>query len=779
MKKTLSLIFALVMALTFVSCDFSGTPQTDTSSEDISSLPIQDVEIKDPEPTTQRNYTKPEGATAVLVQYPTYPDELQRDYDYEVYVSNGVETIQLPVYDASRHKNSFFAVQDTDSHRRFCEFGFEGEVTISVKVNVQMENYVIMPTSKGIKSTYKDGVITFKLSNPENIAIRLNNDTNTVLSILAEELETDYPQETDPGVIYFKAGLNNVSQYSDVKFTLTPFGEFVVPIGYSVYLEPGALVTAKIETEAGKSNFKIYGRGAFIDSRLDRTPEGELANMVFMDTNSDFEIKDVKFLDAHSFNLCFTRASNAVIKNVKLLSSEISTDGITFWGMESYKAGYNNNVLIEGCYIYCNDNVFVLTSANGMTVKDCTIGTRCAIVFPQGQLNDFTMEDCDIFLMGDFIAGRMNMQAEGQIDPTWNIKIKDVRAEDAIQCSTVCLVELQGNGKKDIYMENVSLPKAYYTHVDVREDKNVSLTLKNVYIKSNPILLAAQVDKNSSDVKIKVEGLPNAAKAGTGTFKDNIVQTSYAGEPRITVGGYTVPYDQKGALEVEGYLPADNLMKSIAYSGDITQYVKEIDGVRMLPYSFFKDVLKMTLTSDKNGVYLSAYNTSSNLLKNGGFENISHTLINNDYANTTDWTCFNFGELHVENKIIKSGESSLRLASKQKGGDKGLAQFIAPIIKQYGKGTYTFEFYARLRGETDVMTDVYYGLARSSWYTGESGNSITKAQLTDEWQKFTYTVTINDPNQYGYDHAFFYIGSKADSKPVEIFIDDAALYFSK
>ena len=121
----------------------------------------------------------------------------------------------------------------------------------------------------------------------------------------------------------------------------------------------------------------------------------------------------------------------------------------------------------------------------------------------------------------------------------------------------------------------MSLPNIYSTQVKAAQDKNLSLTFKNVYIKSNPILLAAQIDKNSSDVKIKVEGLPNAAKAGTGTFKNNYVQTSYAGEPRITVGGYTVPYDQKGALEVEGYLPADNLMNSISYFEDISEYVKE------------------------------------------------------------------------------------------------------------------------------------------------------------------------------------------------------------
>ena len=776
MQKTFSLLLSLILTLTFVSCDLSGNNQIDTSSDVVSSIDTSNVEIKDPDPTIDRNYTKPEGATGVLVQYPTYPEELNRNYDYEVYVSNGVETIQLPVYNPSRHKNSFSPIKDTDSNRRFCEFGFEGEVTVSVKVKLQMSNYVILPTSKGIKSTYKDSVITFKLDKPENIAIRLNSDTNTVLTIFAEELETDYPKETDERVIYFKAGLNNISEHSDVKFQLTSFGEFVVPIGYSVYLEPGALVTAKIESEAGNSNFKIYGRGAFIDARLDRISDGELANMVFMDTNSNFTIKDVKFLDAHSFNLCFTRARNAVIKNVKLLSSEISTDGITFWGHESYMPGYNDNILIEGCYLFVSDNMFVITSANGMTVKDCTIASRYAVLYPQGQLNDFTMENCDILEMGAFVKGQINMAQDGQTDATWNIKLKDIRAEDALSMQSFFWAHDQGNGKKMITMENVSLPSPKSTGFDVGSTTNVIIKCKNVFIDGTPFLNKNLLSSNTTEVIVDIDKYSSAEDAKTGIFQKSIVKAETKGEPRINLGGYIVPFDKKGALEVEGYLPADNLMKEIAYSGDITPYVKEIDGVRMLPYSFFKDVLKMTVKTDKTGVYLSAYNTSGNLLKDGGFENMEQPLFETDFANSEEWTCFNFGGLYLEKEFVRSGEGAMRLAIKKKGGDRGLAQFISPVIQQYGKGTYTFEFYARLRGETDVMTDVYYGLTEANW--SFKGN-IATSQLTTEWQKFTYTFKVTDPNMYEYNHAFIVIGSKADKKPIEIFVDDAALYFHK
>ena len=184
----------------------------------------------------------------------------------------------------------------------------------------------------------------------------------------------------------------------------------------------------------------------------------------------------------------------------------------------------------------------------------------------------------------------------------------------------------------------------------------------------------------------------------------------------------------------------------------------------------------MTVKTDKTGVYLSAYNTSGNLLKDGGFENMEQPLFETDFANSEEWTCFNFGGLYLEKEFVRSGESAMRLAIKKKGGDRGLAQFISPVIQQYGKGTYTFEFYARLRGETDVMTDVYYGLTEANW--SFKGN-IVNSQLTTESQKFTYTFTVTDPNMYEYNHAFLVIGSKADKKPIEIFVDDAALYFHK
>ncbi len=782
MKKLLSLILCVILIFTFASCDlinsFMGNNSEEVSSEEISSVEeTSSEEQKQPVSTVNRDYTRPEGATATLVQYPTYPKELPRDYDYEVYVSNGVETIKLPVYNASRHKNSYHNVTDTDSYRRFCEFGFEGKVTVTVKVKGEMKNYTVLPTSRGIKSTYKNGNITFTLDKPQNITVRLNNDQNTILSIFAEELETDYPQETDMNVIYFKAGLNNISKYSNVDFHLTNEGEFVIPLGYKVYLEPGALVTARVESETGNVGVKIYGRGAFIDSRLDRSVSDSLANMLYMNTNSNVTIQDVKFLDAHCFNLCFTRARDLTIKNVKILSSEISSDGITFWGNESYMPGYNNNVLIEGCYVYCNDNAFVITSANGITVKDCVIGTRHAIMYPQGQVNDFTMTDMDIFRMGDFFRASEDMSSQGQINPTWKITMTNIRAEDAMSMNSFISLQGQDDGKKDIHFQNVSLPLATSTGVICTKTTNADFRCNNVYINSVPLTSVSQLSGAAWGVNVVCSDKFDKTSAGVGVFGASVVQAAHAADPVIKIGGYTVPYDQKGALEKSGYLPAEKVLEALNYTKSVGSYVKSFDGVRMLPYSFFKEALGLSVNATNSGVTLSGNFKGKNLLKDGGFEDISQKRFTADFSYSRNWTCFNFGELNKETKILRSGNSAMRVSYSPGTGTRGIAQYITPVIRQCGSGTYTFEIYARIREGANVAGQIFFGLVESWYQLGSVENSLKSVNLTTEWTKYTYTTRIPNPNSDGHSRAFFFVGGNVGAQGIEFFLDDVALYF--
>lgn len=772
MKRFISIVLAILM-LVFASCD--TTVNTDTSSENsFDSQTSSDSDSENIQDTSSEEEI-PVDPTGTLVIYPTYPDELPRDYDYEVTVSNGPEKYTIPVYNTARHKDSYHNTDNTDSYRRFCEFGFDGEVTVSIKVKSEIRNYAILPSSKGIDSKYSNGVVTFKLTKPENIAFRINGDHNTILSIFAEPLESDVPKETDKNVIYVKAGLNNVSEHSKVGYSLTPLGEWIIPTGYSLYLEPGALVQARLTTDIEAEGIKIYGRGAVIDSRLDRV-SGSLANMLFADRNKNLTVKDIKFLDAHCFNLCFTRNDDLVVKDVKVLSSEISTDGITFWGLENAGAGANKNALIEGCYLYVNDNAFVVASGNGTLVKDCTIGTDHAIMFPQGQLNSFTIDGLDVFRMGDFFRAKVDMVAENQEDASWNITMKNINAEDAISGGSLIALTKQASGDKEVVFENISLPKL--TAVSSSSTTNAYFTFKNVFAGGEKLFSTSQLKVSGEGVSLNFSGSSSLSSIGGGTYKNALRNVTSKNAPTIKIGGYTVPYDQKGALEVEGYVPADNILKVLPYDGDVSQYIKEVDGVRMLPLTFFKDVLKMEVTTDENGVKMTPFQTNGNLLKNGGFENISHSY-ESEFSNSRDWTCFNFGGLFVEKEVVKSGKSAMRMYYKGGSQTRGLAQYISPIIKQYGAGTYRFEAYVRLGKDAKIPVALQFGLAQANWNLDAAKTRVTRVALTQNWQKVQFEVKITNPNEFGYNQAFFFAGVSAGSEKLSFYIDDAALYFVK
>lgn len=720
---------------------------------------------------------QPEKSYATLMQYPTYPDELPRDYDYEVSVTNGKDTITLPVYNASRQINAYFNVEDTDSYRRFCEFGFaDGEVTVSVKVKKEMTSYAILPSSKGIDSTYKDGVITFKLSQPEDILVRLNDDQNTILSIFAQPIDEETPKETDPNTIYFKAGLNNISSSSPVQFSLDSKGVFTIPSGYTVYLEPGALVTARLTIQRGATDVKITGTGAFIDPRLDRNGSSDASYMLYGYDVKNISVETVKFLDAHCFNLCFCRVDGLYVDNIKVLSGEISTDGFSFWGSPENS---NKNVLIENCFMYNNDNVVVVASSEGLLVRNCTFGTKCAIFTANSEIKDFNLENIDVFRVGEVFK---SINSSSVTDHTWNITGKNIRVEDAVDAYSFINIRGQENGIKNILFENVSLPDfSSKLDVYVNDTTNINLTLNNVYINNGtPVKTESDfVKQGMENSTVTIGNTQNASLAGTGVSAAAKKTVSCSGEPTIKVGGYTVPFDEKGALDVEGYIPANNVLKALRNTASTSGYTKVVDGVTMISLDFFRNVLKMTVTVNENGVRMTAPDVEGvNLLTNGGFENVS-TPIASTVPYMRDWMTFNFAELNL-NATANSGNNSMRVSYKAATGDRGAAQYIGDIIKIYGAGTYTFKAYVR-RADTNAWYEAKIGLAESKYdLTGAKTDvKLIGGTYSDKFIEITHTVTITDPTAEGYDRAFFFLGSTNSATALDFYFDDAALYFSK
>ena len=91
-------------------------------------------------------------------------------------------------------------------------------------------------------------------------------------------------------------------------------------------------------------------------------------------------VDGIHFLDSKAFNLQVIGiweerwATDNVVRNVKILTTQMSSDGITF-------GYYSRNSLAEHCFVYCADNALVYEDY--AHYKDITIGTPCNALYPQ------------------------------------------------------------------------------------------------------------------------------------------------------------------------------------------------------------------------------------------------------------------------------------------------------------------------------------------------------------------------------------------------------------
>ncbi len=762
-----------------------------------------------------------ENAGYKLVLYPEYPSELARDYDYEVTLTQNGNTVSIPVYNPSRLKGSFNANKGTDSWRRFCEFSFEGEVTVSVKTKLKVDSYSVLPSSKGILSTFENGTITFTLTKPENIVIRLNDDQNTNLCIFAEDLmeDFDYQAEIDAGrnVIYFDAGFNNLNnEKTTVNFNVSPYGQIRVPKNTTLYLAPGALVPNRLILK--DDGAKVLGRGALIDPRTDRATSGEShmllltrnegGGVVYDDFINNVEINGIRILDAYCFNVDISYAKNTTLSNLKVLSSEISTDGVTVRNDCS-------NITVDNCFFYVNDNNMVVTNSNeNIVFKNLIFGSNHAVFYPQGTTTSFTAENINVFRMGNFIKAAENSGVGGN----WNITGKNIHCADALTMANLIHIQNQGyECNATATFENVSLPETNM-NVNVHYSKGFTFNLNNVYFGSTPFnstdcFTITQTKKDSVTFNFGAEF--NPALAGVGINKTS---ANFQGNAQIKIGGYAVDFDKNEIKEINSktFFPANNLLKALGYTATQTGETLKIstpegeikidsaemnvfglsassngyavfeNGAFLLSENFFEEVLNLEVDGNTFEKI-----KGKNLISDPSFENITNTLIpdnTNNFASSNVWTHYAFGGLYEYKADSRLGNTSLKLVLDTRK-DNGLAQYLTPEIRKNGSGVYHIECYAKVLDSNlstgDLETDsvnVNMGVVEAGYQiTNNDGenigiNDFKNFMLTNTWQKLSYDVVITDIENDGYTRAFFYLGGAGDEK-CAILVDDVCIEF--
>ena len=319
---------------------------------------------------------------AGIVVYPEYDARIERDNAYEVRVSQGSEKRRLTVYNHCEKSMLETRTRGGDVNRRFCEFAFDGEpITVEITFCEDVKSYSVFPSRLGLKSDFKDGVLSVTLGKPANFGVRINDYDKTILSVFADAPEdaAKVPRKGDAGVLFVEGWMDPPGE-DGVLSVEEPVKE--------VYIAPGAVLNARLLVKS--KGAYVHGRGLMFDPMSDifRFDQSKNTKRGFFRVNApDVTVEDVKLVDSRTFNF-MSWGSGVTFKNVKALSSMMCSDRITCGG---------SNFSVEGAWLYVGDNALVISAVKGACLRDIAIGTSCNAIFPQGTNAGAVMENIDVF----------------------------------------------------------------------------------------------------------------------------------------------------------------------------------------------------------------------------------------------------------------------------------------------------------------------------------------------------------------------------------------------
>lgn len=651
-----------------------------------------------------------------LVIFPEYPEQLRRNYDYKVTVSQGDKSAQIPVYNHTMEYDLRDRGAGGDMYRRFSQFAFSGkQVRVDIKVGRDFSSYTVMPSAKQFKTEFKDGVISVFLDKPDYFAVRLDNDDNSIISVLADypEFYREIPSKEDPNVLW-------VEGWHEVDKGVLEFNGKTKD--KTIYIAPGSVLNARIDFAFGAKNCKVLGLGAIVDPfeniyEYDITYGGSEGGHTMVHLYGYDHLYDGPvILDARTFNITGC-GNNITVRNAKILSTMMTTDGISLFNGENYD--------VDHCYIYCGDNAIVYSTNDNpgkgsVNYNDITIGTTCAAIFPQGHTNDGVLTNIYVFRAD---AAIINCTLGGT-KATHELTVKNLDAIDCTYTQHFFSSFKLGTEEKIFTFENISLP--YF--LGVKDGHNIAgqtvtnklvslsntdgnaysdnykVTLKNIYLAGREIEDLGSVLVNNHGEKnvitLENDGTYTPARLNRHEVNYDFKGNVYIGQRLLSFKNDTIVEGKDfylSADEIAEYLRTDATLNTVDKNG--AKYVKASDLVSAGAAA--------SIETKDNDLYITpVYNGENLLLPDEG-----------EISYFSEETCF-----HVD--LLATGEEdeiiyTLKPFKNQYKG--GISRKITNEVKMYGEGTYKISF--EVRGSDSSI--LKFG------YSSDDADTALKTELRD------------------------------------------------
>ena len=646
-----------------------------------------------------------------LIIYPEFDARIERDYMYSVTVTQGEQTASLPVYNHVEASRTTRNPLDTtaDMYRRFSTFAFDpeaGGVRVDIKVNCDFESYSIIPSAKNFKNEFYRGVISVYLDQPDYFMIRLNDKDSTLIAVFADAPETDVPQKGPDTII-----IDGWYEEEDGVLELNKKGT-------TVYIKPGSVLNARVKITA--DDCKVIGRGAILDPYSDiyRYDEKDADDYVlFYIRNADNAVVDgVHLLNGRAYNLEIqgvwerAYADNAKVTNVKILSSQMSSDGMMF----NY---YIRNAYAEHCFIYCGDNA--INYEDEAHFKDILVGTTCNAIFPQTDIRNSSLENIYVFRADDNI---INAEYGGSNNQTLidNSTITNLYAQDVTYTNNFLRIEnssnpvVSDNGGfviKNVYLPDISKIVSDFYYNVVPSDYQV--TLSNVSVNGRlvesitPVLnersgkyetyvfpvekkgYIGYPDGHSFSYTVTADFTPNSNKS--------LLTVNYKNDLNVYVGVYPIYYQNPVLVEGEEILlPLAQTKIELRTNQQVGAI--ERDGVEYVSVgSLVSAGLAKYVEKKDNQLILTPHYNGENLI----------------LADTGLLSCFTeIRASHMELVGTKNENSTTFHITgdvANKSDVIGVHCLLNEAVKKYGTGNYRLTFKAKSTGLEQITVAVGYG----------------------------------------------------------------------
>ncbi len=652
---------------------------------------------------------------ARLVIYPEFPKQIKRDYMYTVGVTQGRQQHALPVYDHTVKGTSSENPICIDNFRRFCTFSFEGEgVRVDIKVNTDFYSYSVLPSAKKFKHSFNTdtGVISVYLDNPDYFLVRLNDDDSTILSVFSDEVECwDFDEEKTIRV----EGWYETEDKSGYITVTEP--------DTTIYIAAGAVLNARINILA--DNVRVIGRGAMLDpfSNIFEYDQNTAPENWFLHTRKNNVLVDgIHLIDARCFQIGFNGNGN-IARNVKIVSSMMCSDGITF------SAGKNN--LAEHCYIYNSDNCMVF-SASDTIYRDMTVGTTCCAIYAQGSPHNVLFNDIHIFRGDSKDSGIVrNIYNPTRQEQSMSIKIKNLDTVDCVIMSSLFWGSGIGTLPKTFDFENLSLKitdtsKPLLTVANKAGDvytENYEFNLKNVSINGSMIENTSCIGRDFLQNSKNTVSYANEGNFVQLEYESTLVKYSekskvYIGDCRIFFETPVIVIDDAWLLPYE-QLKAELNTQHSAYS------------VRMNGIDYVSSELLVSSGMAKakrfedEALYITPENDGNNILS-------SESEIISEYANLPSW-CLCLSAYQKDRHIIYKANNY------SKATYSSIIRMLNSEISKYGAGKYCICFNARADDNGKIKA-----IVRSLKLKKETSVIY---DVTHEWTKITLDFEVDDGEQ--------------------------------